>query len=75
MSDAFLQILLILSYLAIGLLSVTFPIYAISVNYLPQEKWESEKERKKRIEELRAKITQLTTQLQGEKEILAESQN
>lgn len=65
MSQAVLQILLILAYLAIGLIAVTFPIYAISVNYLPQEKSESEKERKKRIEKLRKNIEKLTNELSG----------
>jgi hypothetical protein len=68
MTDAVLQVLLILAYLAIGLLSVTFPIYAIAVNYLPQEKWESEKEHKKRIENLRRKISELTAELKGEEQ-------
>jgi len=68
MSDAFLQILLLLAYLAIGLISVTFPIYAISVNYLPSEKWESEKEQKKRIDKLRNIIEKLNKELSGEKE-------
>ena len=47
MTEALLQILLILSFLAIGLIAVTFPLYAIAVNFLPQEKLESEKESKK----------------------------
>lgn len=63
-TEAVLQILTILAYLAIGLLSVTFPIYAISVNYLPQEKWEGEKESKKRIDDLRKKIAEKTADLQ-----------
>lgn len=66
MSQAVLQILLILAYLAIGLIAVTFPIYIISVNYLPQEKSESEKERQKRIEKLRKNIAKLTSELSGE---------
>jgi len=68
MSAAFLQILLLLAYLAIGLISVTFPIYAISVNYLPSEKWESEKEQKKRIDKLKNTIEKLNKELSGEKE-------
>jgi len=63
MSEAALQILLLLAYLAIGLISVTFPIYAISVTYLRQEKSETEKERKKRIEVLKSKIASLTAKL------------
>jgi hypothetical protein len=66
MSDAVLQILLVLIYLSIGLVSVTFPIYAICVAFLPKQKWEDEKERKKRIDELKAKISQLTNELKGE---------
>lgn len=66
MNDAVLQVLLILAFLAIGLISITFPIYAISVNFLPQQKWESEKERKKRMDELKAKISELTAQLGGQ---------
>ena len=67
MSDVIIQVLLIFAYLAIGIIAVTFPIYAICVTYLPQERWESEKERKKRIEKLRAKISDLTAELKGEK--------
>ena len=67
MSEAYLQILLILAYLAIGLISITFPIYAICVTYLRQEKWESGKEREKRIANLRVKISELTAELNGEK--------
>ena len=66
MNDTILQILLILAYLAIGLIAVTFPIYAISVNYLPQEKQESEKERKKRIEKIKNRIANLTKNLSEE---------
>jgi len=60
LNEAVLQVLLILAFLAIGLISVTFPIYAISVNFLPQQKWESEKERKKRMADFEAKINELT---------------
>jgi cell division protein FtsL len=63
LNDALLQILLILAYLAIGLISVTFPIYAISVTFLPKQKWEDEKERKKRMSELQSKIKELTQRL------------
>ena len=66
MSNVILQVLLILAYLAIGLVAITFPIYAICVAFLPQEKWESEKEREKRIEKLRGKISELTAELKGE---------
>ena len=66
MNDAVLQILLILAYLAIGLISVTFPIFAICITYLPQEKWEIKKDRKKRIEDLKKHIVKLTDELSGE---------
>ena len=68
MSEAFLQVLLMLAYLAIGLISVTFPIYAICATYLKQEKWESEKERKNRMGKLRVKISKLTAELKGEEQ-------
>ena len=67
MSEAFLQFLLLLGYLIIGLISITFPIYAISVTYLQQELRESEKERKKRVEILKGRLAQLTEELSGEK--------
>lgn len=66
MNEAILQVLLILAYLAIGLISVTFPVYAIAVNFLPQQKWEGEKEQKKRIDELRKKISQISNELVGQ---------
>jgi hypothetical protein len=78
MSETVLQILLILAYLAVGLISVTFPIYAITVNYLKQEKCETEKERKKRIVDLRNSIDRLTRKLDSQtkdNELFKEIQN
>jgi hypothetical protein len=66
MNEVALQTLLMLAFLAIGLISVTFPIYAICVTYLPRELKETEKERKKRREQLKAKIADLTAKLSGE---------
>jgi hypothetical protein len=63
LNEAVLQVLLILAFLAIGLISVTFPVYAISVNFLPKQKWEDEKGRKKRMDNLEAKIKELTGRL------------
>jgi len=63
LNEAFLQILLILAYLSIGLISVIFPIYAICVTYLKQEKWETVKERKQRSELLKRKMNELTKNL------------
>jgi len=65
-TGAVLQFLLILAYLIIGLISVTFPVYAIAITYLPREKWESEKEKTRRIEKLKVRITSLTNELKGE---------
>jgi hypothetical protein len=44
-------------------LSVTFPIYAISVNFVSREKWESKKERAKKPEAVRDRIDELTLQM------------
>jgi hypothetical protein len=66
MTEAALQILLILAYLAIGLLSVTFPIYALCVTYLKQEKYASEKERKRSMEKAKDEIIKLTNEMSTE---------
>lgn len=66
MTEATLQILLLLAYLAIGLISVTFPIYALCVTYLKQEQAEYKQERKKRIAKLKQIIDDLNKQLSGE---------
>jgi hypothetical protein len=68
MTEAALQILLILAYMAIGLLSVTFPIYALCVTYLKQEKSASEKERKRSLKKAKEEIIKLTNELSAEKE-------
>ena len=60
MIESALQILLILAYLAIGLLSVTFPIYAICVSYLRTEKHEAHFGKKKELEIVNEKIASLT---------------
>lgn len=60
MSEAILQILLLLAYLSIGLISIIFPIFAICVTYLRQEKSETEKELAKRQDILKQKILDLT---------------
>jgi len=65
LSEAYLQILLILAYLSIGLISVTFPIFTICVTYLRQEFRETKKEQKKRVEKLREKLAKLTKELSG----------
>ena len=67
MSEAVLQVLLLLAYLAIALISVTFPIYAICVSYLRREFWENLKEQKKRAENLKGNISRLMEELSGER--------
>jgi hypothetical protein len=66
MTEAALQILLILAYLAIGLLSVTFPIYAICVTYLKEDKYATEKERKKSMKKAKDEIIKLTNEMSAE---------
>ncbi len=67
MNEFGLQLLLVLAFLAIGLLSVTFPIYAICVTYLKQEFWENLKARKVRVEKLKIRVTELAQELSGQK--------
>jgi ABC-type multidrug transport system fused ATPase/permease subunit len=69
LSEGILQILLILAYLAIGLLSVTFPVYAIAVTYLPREKAETEKKRRKQIEATKKQLKKQLEQAQEIKQI------
>jgi membrane protein implicated in regulation of membrane protease activity len=66
MTEAALQILLILAYLAIGLLSVTFPIYALCVTYLKQEKYASERDRKISLKKAKDEIIKLTNEMPAE---------
>jgi hypothetical protein len=63
MNDPALQVMLIFAYLAIALISVTLPIFAICVVYLRQEKREAEGERKRKVEHSRQKLTYLSNQL------------
>jgi hypothetical protein len=66
LTEAVLQILLILAYLTIGLLSVTFPIYALCVTYLKQEKYSAERERKRSVKEAKDEIIKLTNEMSAE---------
>jgi len=59
MIEVALQILLILAYLAIGLIAVTFPIYALCVTYLKEEKREAEHQRSERLKTVKEKIASL----------------
>lgn len=60
MEDLILQILLLQAYLAICLVSVTFPVYAICVGYLRKETIQFEHEQKKRLKLVRDRISKLT---------------
>ena len=67
MSESIGQVLLqlhqIITSLAIGLTAVIFAVYAISVTYLKEEKWETEKENKKRMDKLKQNIAELNEKL------------
>jgi hypothetical protein len=69
MLEAALQILLILAYVAVGLIAVIFPIYALCVTYLKVEKSEIEKERKQRLKNIQWTIGERTKILQGEQDL------
>jgi len=55
------QVFIILAYLAIALISVTVPTYAISVSYIGREAARTSEIIKKRREELKDKLAELTS--------------
>jgi hypothetical protein len=59
--------MLLLAYLAIGLISVTLPIFAICVVYLRQEKRDAEIEKKRKVEYLKEKMATLSDKLGEQK--------
>lgn len=65
MDDIF-QIFRLLAYLAIGLISITVPTYAITVSYLARETKETLHEMKKRRADLSEKLEELRKQLKKE---------
>ena len=70
-----LQILLLLAYLAIGLMSITIPTYAISVSYLARETLRTIKDMEKRRRDLSEKLEELKKKLEqkpGVKELKSE---
>jgi len=69
MIEVALQILLILAYLAIGLVAVTFAIFALCATYLKEEKRETEIEHKRRLRVLQEKIALLTTSMGVEQDV------
>lgn len=66
-----LQILLLLAYLAIALIAIAIAIYAIAVSYFGRETFKSIQRMKKRREQLKSKITELS-QRAGVEEIRKE---
>lgn len=59
-----LQILLLLSYLAIGLMSLSIPTYAISVTYLAPETSKSMEEIERRKKELSGRLKEITKKIE-----------
>ena len=64
--EEILQILLLLAYLAIGLMSITIPTYAISVSYLARETLRTIKDMEKRRRDLSEKLDELKKKLKQE---------
>ena len=60
------EILLLLAYLAIGLMSITVPTYAISVSYLARETAKTLEEMRKRRNDLGEKLSELKEKLKKE---------
>jgi hypothetical protein len=69
MSDNIFQILLLLSYLDIALISITIAVYAISVSYLGREISRSISRKRRRVSELKETLESLSTRIKDEKEI------
>ena len=71
MSENIFQILLLLSYFDIALISITIAVYAVSVSYLGRETSRSISRRKRRVAELKESIGSLSTRIRDEREISA----
>lgn len=69
MSDNIFQILLLLSYLNIALISITIAVYAISVSYLGRETYRSILRKKRRRNELKDTVEKLSKRIKEKKEI------
>lgn len=69
MSENIFQILLLLSYLNIALISVTIAVYAISVSYLGRETSRSILRKRRREEELKETVKKLGKRLKDKREI------
>ena len=64
--EEILQILLLLAYVAIGLMSITVPTYAISVSYLARETLKTLEDMRKRRRDLSEKLDELRKKLEEE---------
>lgn len=64
MNDGILQILLLLAYSGIGLISVTIAVYAISISYLGRKTAVVISKKKEREKQLRANVRSINTKYQ-----------
>jgi len=64
MSEVIAQIFILIAYLAIALMSVTVPTYAIAISYLARESSKSMEDLKKRRKDLAEKLDQLKKELE-----------
>lgn len=69
MSEGIFQILLILSYLDIALISITIAVYAISASYLGRETCRSISRKRRRVTELKENLSSLSTRMKNEEGI------
>ena len=69
MGENVFQILLLLAYLAIALISITIGVYAISVSYLGRETSRSISRKRRRVTELKENLASLSTRIKNEKEV------
>lgn len=68
------ELYLLAAYLAIGLMSITVPTYAIAVTYLARETSESRKDLQKRRKELAQKLEELRKRLEDDAGVISISE-
>ena len=69
MSENIFQILLLIAYFDIALISITIAVYAISVSYLGRETSRSISIKRRRVTELKENLASLSTRIKNEKEV------
>lgn len=69
MGENVFQILLLLAYFDIALISITIAVYAISVSYLGRETSRSISRKRRRVAELKENLASLSTRIKSEKEV------